>query len=117
MSGTQTLRHLVREDVARELVYTARTVSGTEAVALGLATRTSDTPYEAAHELAREIAARSPDAVRAAKRLLDSTRTLGTAEGLRLEEEIQRTVIGKPNQLEAVRANMEKREPKFEDPA
>jgi hypothetical protein len=29
---------------------------------------------------------------------------------------VQRSVMGKPNQLEAVRANMEKREPKFEDP-
>jgi enoyl-CoA hydratase/carnithine racemase len=116
MSGTQTLRHLVREDVAKELVYTARTVSGEEAVALGLATRTSDTPLESAMALAREIAGRSPDAVRAAKRLLDQTRLLGEAEGLRLEEEVQRSVMGKPNQLEAVRANMEKREPKFEDP-
>jgi enoyl-CoA hydratase/carnithine racemase len=116
MSGTQTLRHLVREDVAKELVSTARTVSGEEAVALGLATRTSDTPLESAMALAREIAGRSPDAVRAAKRLLDQTRLLGEAEGLRLEEEVQRSVMGKPNQLEAVRANMEKREPKFEDP-
>jgi len=116
MSGTQTLRQLVREDVAKELVYTARIVSGEEAVAMGLATRTSDTPYEDAHALAREIAARSPDAVRAAKQLLERTRHLDEAAGLRLEEEIQRSVMGKKNQLEAVRANMEKREPVFEDP-
>ena len=71
MSGTQTLRHLVRADVARELTYTARIVSGSEAVSLGLATRASESPREDAFALAREIAARSPDAVRAAKRLLE----------------------------------------------
>jgi enoyl-CoA hydratase/carnithine racemase len=116
MTATQTLRHLVGQDVAKELVYTARIVSGSDAVALGLATHVSDDPREAAFALAREIAARSPHAVRAAKALLDRTRDASEAEGLLIEEEIQRTVIGEPNQLEAVRANMEKREPKFEDP-
>jgi enoyl-CoA hydratase/carnithine racemase len=116
MTGTETLRHLVRQDIAKELVYTARVVSGREAVELGLATHLSDTPREAAFELAREIAGRSPHAVRAAKVLLERTRLVGEAEALRIEEEIQRTVIGSPNQLEAVRANMEKREPEFEEP-
>ena len=43
MSGTQTLRHLVRLDVAKELTFTGRIVRGEEAVALGLATRVSTT--------------------------------------------------------------------------
>jgi enoyl-CoA hydratase/carnithine racemase len=115
MTGTQTLRHLVRLDVAKELVYTARVVSGTEAVALGLATQVSATPREAAFALAREISARNPTAIRAAKRLLDGTRDGSYAEGLLLEEQVQRSVIGKPNQVEAVRANMAKREPVFSD--
>ena len=116
MSGTQTLRELVRADVARELTYTARIVSGAEAVVLGLATRLSDRPREDAFALAREIAGRSPDAVRAAKRLLDGAYAGDVASGLRLEEEIQRSLIGRPNQVEAVRANLEKRAPKFRDP-
>jgi enoyl-CoA hydratase/carnithine racemase len=116
MSGTQTLRHLVRADVARELTYTARIVSGSEAVSLGLATRTSESPREDAFALAREIAARSPDAVRAAKRLLDGAATGDVADGLRLEEELQRSLVGRPNQVEAVRANLERRPPKFSDP-
>jgi enoyl-CoA hydratase/carnithine racemase len=65
MSGTQTLRHLVRLDVAKELIFSGRIVSGTEAVALGLATKVSDSPRDDALELAREIASRSPDAIRA----------------------------------------------------
>jgi enoyl-CoA hydratase/carnithine racemase len=116
MSGTQTLRHLVRLDVAKELTYTARILSGSEAVKLGLATRTSQRPREDALALAREIAGRSPDAVRAAKRLLDAAVVSGVEEGLRLEEKLQRSLIGQPNQVEAVRANLEKRAPKFEDP-
>ena len=115
MSGTQTLRRLVRLDVAKELTFTGRVVTGEEAVALGLATRTSAKPREDALALAREIAGKSPDAVRAAKRLLQESWQGSVADGLRLEEELQRSLIGKPNQLEAVRANFEKRAPKFAD--
>src|SRR3990172_10852450 len=48
MTGTQTLRHLVRLDVLKELTFTGRIVLGTEAVALGLATRVADDPRAAA---------------------------------------------------------------------
>jgi enoyl-CoA hydratase/carnithine racemase len=113
MSGTQTLRRLVRQDVAKELTFTGRVVSGSEAVALGLATRTSEKPLDDALALAREIAGKSPDAVRAAKRLLQQAWQGSIEEGLRLEEELQRSLIGRPNQIEAVRANLEKRAPKF----
>jgi enoyl-CoA hydratase/carnithine racemase len=116
MSGTQTLRHLVRLDVAKELTFTGRVVSGREAVALGLATRLEESPREAALALAREIAGKSPNAVRAAKRLLNTTVAASRDEGFRLEEAIQRSLIGSPNQLEAVQSNLEKRAPRFVDP-
>ena len=116
MSGTQTLRRLTRLDVAKELAFTGRVLSGGEAVELGLATHVSDQPREAAFELAREIATRSPDAVRAAKRLFNASGLVSNEEGLRLEEKLQRSVIGRPNQIEAVRSNLEKRPAKFRDP-
>jgi enoyl-CoA hydratase/carnithine racemase len=116
MSGTQTLRHLVRLDVLKELTFTGRVVSGSEAVELGLATHLSDTPREAAQALAQEIAAKSPSAIRAAKRLLSNAVVGGVPEGLRLEQQLQGGLIGRPNQIEAVRANMEKRDPRFSDP-
>lgn len=116
MSGSRTLLRLVRIDVAKELTFTGRIVSGSEAAALGLATQASDAPHEAARELAREIAGRSPDAVRAAKRLFREAPELGDAEGLRLEETLQRGLLGGANQAEAVRANLEKREPRFTEP-
>ncbi|MCZ6465039.1 MAG: crotonase/enoyl-CoA hydratase family protein [Proteobacteria bacterium] len=116
MSGTQTLRRLVRLDVAKELTFTGRTVLGTEVVELGLATYVSETPREAALELAREIASKSPSAIRAGKRLLDEAVRGSVEQGLALEAATQASLIARPNQIEAVRANMEKRDPVFEDP-
>jgi enoyl-CoA hydratase/carnithine racemase len=116
MTGTQTLRHLVRLDVAKELTFTGRIVSGKQAVELGLATHVSESPFDEAKALAREIAGKSPDAIRAGKRLLNASRLTSLDEGLRLEESIQLTLIGKPNQIEAVQANLEKRAAAFKDP-
>jgi enoyl-CoA hydratase/carnithine racemase len=113
MSGTQTLRHLVRLDVAKELTFTGRVVSGREAVELGLATRAVDDPHAAALALARDIAGKSPGAIRAAKRLLNATVVASREDGFRLEEQLQRELIGSPNQLEAVQSNLEKRAPRF----
>ncbi len=114
---TQTLRNVVGLDVAKELTFTARIFSGTEAVALRVATHVSDDPHRDATALAREIAGRSPDAVRAAKKLLNTALLGSVADGLRLEEELQTAVIRGENQREAVLANLEKRPPRFRDPA
>lgn len=115
MTGTQLLPRLVRPDVLKELTWTGRKVSGTEAVALGLVTRVADDPRAAALELAAEIATKSPDAVRGAKALIDAAWDLDLEAGFALEEDTQRAIIGSPNQLEAVRANFEKRAPDFKD--
>ena len=56
MGITSTLPRLVRIDVAKELTYTGRMISGTEAAALGLVTRVAEDPLAAAKELAAEIA-------------------------------------------------------------
>lgn len=116
MSGTQTLRRLVRMDVAKELTFTGRRVPAAEAESLGLVTRVVDDPLAAARELARDIAGRSPQAIRAGKRLLDAAFAGSVAEGLLLEEQEQRALLGSPSQLEAVQANLEKRAPVFRDP-
>jgi enoyl-CoA hydratase/carnithine racemase len=116
MGITSTLPRLVPLDIAKELTYTGRVISGTEAAALGLVTRTTDDPLTAAKELAAEIAGRSPDAVRAAKRLYDTSWHAPVEEGLLLETELQRGLIGSPNQIEAVRAGMTKEPADFADP-
>ena len=116
MTGTQTLRHLVSQDVAKELTFTGRRISGDEAVRLGLATCSVEDPLAAATAAAKEIASKSPHAIRAAKKALTRAYTIDPTEGFRLEEGIQKSLLGSPNQFEAVMANMEKRDPKFSDP-
>ena len=85
-------------------------------MSLGLATRVSEHPREDAMAMAREIASKSPDAIRAGKRLLNSANLVSVGAGLRLEESLQRGLIGGVNQIEAVQANMQKRAPAFKDP-
>ena len=115
MGWTQLMRHLVREDVVRELTYTARTFSAEEALAHGFATRIADEPHAAALQTAREIAARSPDAIRAAKRLLNPCVSCDAAAGLLAETAEQKALLGTPNQQEAMRAGREKRAARFAD--
>ena len=106
MGITQTLPTLVGLDIAKELTFTGRFVDATEALRLGLVTRVAEDPYRAAHELASAIAARSPDAIRAAKRLLNDAARSRSEEALPLEEALQRELLGSPNQLAAVQAAM-----------
>jgi enoyl-CoA hydratase/carnithine racemase len=116
MTGTATLPRLVGPDVAKELTWTGRMVSGEEAARIGLATRTSETPREDALALAAEIAARSPHAVRAVKRLLDQSGTVPLAQQYADERHEIGALIGTPDQVEAVAAYFEKRPPSFADP-
>ncbi len=115
MSITQTLRDIVPLDVAKELTFTGRVLSGEEARELGLVTRVAEDPLAAAMALAEEIAAKSPDAVRAAKRLFEDSWHADARTGLEMEAGMQSKLIGSHNQIEAVNANFEKRAPVFED--
>ncbi len=115
MTATQVLPGLVGPDVAKELTWTGREVGGEEAVRIGLATRVSDDPHASALELAREIADRSPHAVRGAKHLINLSRHAGWATGFAEERRVIGSLIGGPNQAEAVHAYFEKRPAVYED--
>jgi enoyl-CoA hydratase/carnithine racemase len=116
MGGMLLMRRLMRADVIRQLTFTGRIVSGEEAQRIGLATAIHDDPLGDAREAAREIATRSPDAVRAAKRLLNEADDERAAEILIAESRAQKALLGSPNQIEAARANLERRPPVFRDP-
>lgn len=116
MTGTATLPRLVGLDVAKELTWTGRTVGGEEAARLGLATRTSADPLDDALALAREIAGKSPQAVRGVKQLIDQSGTVPLAQQYADERETIGSLIGTPNQVESVAAFFEKRAPSFADP-
>jgi enoyl-CoA hydratase/carnithine racemase len=115
MAGTMLMRHLAREDVVRELTYTGRIFSGEEALAMGFATRVCADPRAEALAVAREIAGKNPHAIRASKLLLNAAPAADELSGLTQETVEQIALIGSPNQVEAVMANMQKREPAFQD--
>ena len=115
MAGILLLRSLVRDDVFRDLTYTGRIFDGAEAQAMGLATRVTADPRGEALAYAADIAGKNPHAIRAAKRLLNLPASASVAEILLAESVEQTALIGSPNQVEAVMANLEKRAPVFND--
>lgn len=115
MAGTAIMKNLCRDDVLRELTYTGRIFSGADAHGLGFATEVSEAPYERAMELATIIASKNPDAIRADKQIFNALADMTDAEALLQESVLQDRIIGSANQIEAVRAEMEKRAPNFAD--
>ena len=103
-------------DVAKELTFSGRMVEGQECVDLGLATRVCEDPYADALVMAHEIAAKSPHAIRAAKRLINNAGSLSEAARFEAERQEFGALIGSPNQVESVKAFFEKRDPVFADP-
>lgn len=116
MSGTQLMRHLAAEDVVRELTYTGRIFGPEEALSYRLVTHVVENPHAAAMKTAREIATRSPFAIRAAKRLLNEAVACDAGAGLASERREQHALIGSPDHIEAVAANLAGRPPRFADP-
>jgi enoyl-CoA hydratase/carnithine racemase len=117
MAGTQLMRHLAREDIVRELTFTGRIFSGEEAFQLGFATRVCADPRAEALATACEIASKSPDAIRAAKRILNDAVQVDVKTGLTQESVEQGRLIGGKNQVEAVMSNLQKRSPAYLDPS
>jgi enoyl-CoA hydratase/carnithine racemase len=117
MAGMVLMRELARSDVVRELTFTGRIFSGEEALQIGFATRLSADPLAEALQMAHEIAGKSPDAIRAGKRLLNASLAQSAAQLLMAESIEQKALIGSANQTEAVKANIERRAPQFKAPS
>ncbi len=114
MAFSTTLRDLVPADRIKELAWSARVFSAQEASDYGIVTAVDDDPLAASLALAADCAGKSPGAIRGIKRLVNEAWRLSDAESLALEAKLQLGVMGSPDQLEAVTANLEKRAPKFE---
>ena len=115
MSASQSLRHLTTLDRMKELVMTGRKFNGAQALQYGLVTELSDTPVDDALAMARNIAAHNPEAVRAAKQLLNNAGVVDIASGLAEEASVTRGLLGSPMQLEAVTAKLEGRPARFSE--
>ena len=115
MGGMTLLPHLVRSDVLRRLTYTAAPVDAEQALAWGLITEIAEDPLAAAMALAEEIAGKSPSAVQAAKALIGyAEEHMDDVDAVLLEESrAQADLIGKPDQMEVIAANIQKRKPVF----
>lgn len=116
MAITTTLRHIMPLDRVKELAWTGQVLDGHAAQRCGLVTAVKEDPYLAALELATAIASKSPDAIRGIKRLLNESWQNSEAESLRHEAELQMSIMGHANQVEAVMANLAGRPAEFSDP-
>ena len=115
MGTTHVMTRVAREDIVKELALTARIFEADEAYEHGFLTRICDNPVEAALETANAIATRNPDAVRGTKRLFNEPADRFVADTLMLESVIQDDIIGYPNQIEAVKAELEGRPAVYDD--
>ena len=116
MGLTQSLPALVAMDVAKEIVWTGRMVEAEEALAMGLVTRISEDP----HAPRWSWRTRSPRSRRmpsaSASGSLNEAYGSTDERSLALEEELQRQLLGSPNQIAAVQAAFAKQPPEFADP-
>jgi enoyl-CoA hydratase/carnithine racemase len=113
MAGHVLFQNVIREDIWRQLTFTAAEVNADDAQRFGLVTSIADTPLDEALSIANDIALKNPDAIRASKRLFATLQT-GNEDDILLQEAIeQKNLLGSPNQMEAVMSQMEKRPPKY----
>jgi enoyl-CoA hydratase/carnithine racemase len=115
MSSTQIMRHMIRDDVIRELTYTAKIFDAKQAKEWGFITDIVDDPLAHAMSVAKQIAYKNPDAIRAAKKIIDASYYQTAEQGLLMESVEQDKIMGTPNQIEAVMAELQKRKPEFKD--
>ena len=108
MGGNLALAELTNRDQAMWLAMTAELMDGNKALELGLATAVSETPREAANEMAAELRERSPDAVAAVKRLYRKSWNRRPGTWLARESAYQVRVIAGKNQRIAVARQMGK---------
>lgn len=116
MAISVTLRHILAPDRIKLLAFTGKVIDGAEARRLGLVSDVSEQPLASARHLAEEISGLSPDAMRAIKQLINFSLEESPDRALRREADLQLSLIGTPNQREAVMANLHKREPRYRDP-
>jgi enoyl-CoA hydratase len=111
--GTQRLARICGLGVAKELVFSGRTIDAEEALRIGLVTALADPVLERALETARELAAKSPVALSLAKRLCNLTLGVDHAGGLELEANEFGDLFASEDAREGLTAFVEKRAPNF----
>lgn len=117
--GTQRLPRILNPAIAKELIFTARQISGAEAKDLGIVNYAvkpndaGDAAYRKALDLAMEIVPNGPVGVRMAKKAIDKGLQVDLATGCAIEEACYAQIIPTKDRLEGLKAFAEKRKPKF----
>jgi enoyl-CoA hydratase len=116
MGGTQRLPRLIGPALAKELIFTGRRISAKEAREIGLVNRvvTEGEALNAARELAVEISANGPLAVRHAKAAANRTLDVDLVSGLEFEADQFALLFATEDAREGMNAFGEKRKPEFE---
>jgi len=113
MSGMRTLTELLGADVAKKLTMTAEEFDGAEALRLGLVTELHDDPVKAATAFAESLLTKSPDAIAAAKRLINGAITGSARRTFARERREQLRLLALPNTAILRKAVMAKATPAF----
>jgi enoyl-CoA hydratase len=113
--GVSHVRRFFRESDARLLIYTARRMAGPELYRMGVVSACvpADALLETARGIALDIAAKSPLAVRAAKRSFNVTENMPLRDAYRFEQSQTVALASSEETKEAQRAFAEKRKPSF----
>uniref|UniRef100_A0A1Q3F0Q2 Putative methylglutaconyl-coa hydratase mitochondrial n=1 Tax=Culex tarsalis TaxID=7177 RepID=A0A1Q3F0Q2_CULTA len=117
--GTQRLPRILNPAIAKELIFTARQITGEEAKELGIVNYAvkpndgGDAAYKKALQLAMEIVPNGPVGVRMAKKAIDKGLQVDLATGCAIEEACYAQIIPTKDRLEGLKAFAEKRKPKF----
>ncbi|KAI9001348.1 ClpP/crotonase [Trametes punicea] len=114
--GTQRLTRLLGLAKAKDLIFTARVLTAQEAHQIGVVDYVSapeSTAYDKALELAQQMSANAPLALKAAKQAISRVPELGLESGLDFERASYEPLLHTKDRLEALQAFKEKRAPVF----
>ena len=113
--GTQRLPRLVGPAMARDMLFTGRTLSAGEALDAGLVNRVAPAAQLDAvlAELVAQVAVSAPVAARYAKEAVAAAGDLTLVQGLRLEADLSVILQSTEDRAEGLRSFAEKRPPRF----
>jgi len=113
--GTQRLPRLVGKSLAKELIFTADSITAKRAYEMGMINGIfpAEDLLPEAKRMARKIAQKAPIALKLAKRVIDKGYNQELSEGCKLEMEAFVSCFSTSDRKEGMRAFLEKRKPIF----